>query len=169
MSQNNQKTAYGTTPMKKTPTTTPTNFTPRKFVKRTAQDQAKSPLQKSPRATYSQSSPSTSRTTSNQARKLSLQQMKNLASSPYTNVLSFEGKVVYLEPRKQIFDARVQYHRQRVIFADTQTFLITQMNSDEEEDPSNPKIGENMTNIITNFRVARKGEILIHKKSRADT
>lgn len=104
---------------------------------------------------------------SGQPKTLKLAEVKRLSSSPFTNSITFEAKVLKLEPRRSHWDKRVQYHRQKVLFADTHTYLIAFMYSDIDEDQEDPKLTEGYCYEITNFRVVKKGEILIHDKTTA--
>lgn len=99
----------------------------------------------------------------NQPSVMNLPQIKRLPTTPFANAMSFVAKVIRLEPRRAMFDSRVQLHCQKVVFADTYTFLSLYMHSDKHEDPEDPKLMEGYTYSVTNFRVIKRGEILIHE------
>lgn len=145
-----------------------TTFTPRKISKRVLTDQSSGEMNKSPRVTSSQRSPGHSTNQVDQSKTITLQQVKALGSTAYANNLRFQAKALIVQPRQQIMDPRVQYHRQRILFADATKFLTAYMFSDLDEDPSNPKIAPNLTNGVTNFRVVKKGDILLHDKTSTD-
>lgn len=139
-------------------------FTPRKITKRGLQDNPSGQMSKSPRSSTSQVS-AYKYSEVEDSKTITLRQLKALGSTAYSNNLSFEAKALIVEPKQSIMDPRVQFHRQRILFADATTFLNVYMHSDPDEDCNNPKIAPKMTNAVTNFRVIQKGEILIHNKS----
>lgn len=148
------------------------NGSPRTPVKRAQSDYSQSPAAKSARAspaTPSRASPSTSSSLpgSGQPKVVTLQEVKRITSSAFSNNLSFIARVVKLEPRRIHWDKRVQYHRQKVLFADSSAYLIAFMHSDIDEEEDDPKLVEGFTSIVTNFRVVRKGEILLHERTKA--
>lgn len=145
---------------KKSSTPETKNFTPRRMNKRPLNNPTPSPTQKSPRLSLSHS-PS-------QPSNMNLQQIKRLHSTPYSNALSFTAKALHVEKKRKTLDPMVHYHRQKILFADTETFLIMHMYSDPEEDENDPKVSENYTNIVTNFRVLKKGHVVIHEKTTVD-
>lgn len=145
------------TPAVNTPTSRFSNRTP---AKRSQTDYSQSPASKTPRS-------STTSTPIGQPKVISLQEVKRITSSPFSNKLSFMAKVIKLEPRRAHWDKRVQYHRQKVLFADTTTFMIAYMHSEVDEDEDDPKLVEGFTSIITNFRVVKKGDILLHERTKA--
>lgn len=97
---------------------------------------------------------------------LTIRQVKHIQSTPYSNELTFAAKVLKIENRRKIWDSRVQFHRQKVLFADECTYLVAFMMSDRHEDIKNPRLVEGCTNLITNFRVMHKGEILLHEHTK---
>lgn len=96
---------------------------------------------------------------------LNLRQVKNLSSTPYSNDLTFAANLVRIEQRREIFDSRVQFHRQKLVFADEFTSLVTYIMSDKFEDSNNPRLEQGTTHLVTNFRVINKGEILLHDQT----
>lgn len=139
---------------------TPNRGTP---VKRGMVNNSQTPPFKAPRP--SPSPPSFS--PSGQPKTLTLQEVKRLTSTPFSNCLTFEAKAIKVEPRRPHWDKRVQHHRQKILFADKTTFLILFMHSEVDEEEDDPKIKEGYTMEVTNFRVVKKGEILIHDRTTA--
>lgn len=104
----------------------------------------------------------------NQPTQLTLPQVKRLQTTPYSNAMTFIARAVKVEPARRMFDTRVQLHRQKIVFADRYTTLTCYMITDTVEDPNDPKVLEGYTHAITNFRVVKKGEILIHEKTETE-
>lgn len=99
----------------------------------------------------------------NQPAKLNLPQVKRIPTTPFENAMSFVAKVIHLQPRRSMFDSRVQLHRQKIVFADHYTLLVCYLHSEKHEDPSDPKLIEGYSYSVTNFRVIKRGEILLHE------
>lgn len=104
----------------------------------------------------------------NQPAQLTLPQVKRLHSTPYSNAMTFVARAVKVEPARKMFDSRVQLHRQKIVFADHFTLLVCYMHTDLTEDPNDPKVLEGYTHTVTNFRVVKKGEILLHDQTETE-
>lgn len=72
---------------------------------------------------------------------------------------------MFLQQRQKVFDSRVPIHRQKVVFADKYTLMTAFMHTDKNEDASDPKLMAGYSYAITNFRIVKKGELLIHAKT----
>lgn len=108
------------------------------------------------------------RASPSQPAKLTLPQVKRLTTTPYSNAMTFLARAIKVEPPRRHFDSRVLLHRQKVVFADQFTILTVYMHTDKNEDPTDPKILEGYTHAVTNFRVVKKGDIVIHDKTETE-
>lgn len=143
--------------------------------KRPLEDNAATSASKTPRRSPANTSRSTTPRSSNPSRsftfspsqpvELTLPQIKRLNTTPYSNCLTFVAKVMFLQQRQKVFDSRVPIHRQKVVFADKYTLMTAFMHTDKNEDASDPKLMAGYSYAITNFRIVKKGELLIHAKT----
>lgn len=138
--------------------------TPAKSPKNNATPRASTPRTGQSNSSYQGSS----NNSPSQPKEINLPHVKRLSTTPYNNAMTFVAKVVRLEPRRRMFDSRVQLHRQKVVFADSYTLLVAYMHTDRNEDSSDPKLMEGYTYAITNFRVVKQGDILIHDATLAE-